>query len=81
MSTTIHKEIHGSTAVGQAVSTVQAVLSVPVNRTVDRQHLAGKIIDLQKALNALYPGSVPVNKTIDDQDLSAKLIAIQKLIP
>lgn len=80
MPNTVHKDVvHGKDAVGAAVVNLQtAVGGVTVNKTIDGQHLAQKIIEMQNRLVVL--GKLAANrvcKTIDDQHLSAKLIEVQ----
>ncbi len=79
MPVPVHKDtVHGKDAVSGAISTVQAMIGVPVNTRIDGQHLAGKIIEMQKRLVVLgkFPAN-QVNTSIDDQHLSAKLIAVE----
>lgn len=77
---TVHKDtVHGKDAVAAAIIMVQtAVGGVAISKSIDGQHLGGKIIEMQKRLLAL--GKFPANKvniTIDDQHLSQKLIEVE----
>lgn len=75
-----HKDqIHGRDAVATGIMAVQAAVGgVTISKSVDGQHLAGKIIELQKRLNALGKlASNKINISIDDQHLSAKLIEVE----
>jgi hypothetical protein len=76
MPVAVHKDtIHGRDAVAQSIIVVQAAIGVPVSRNIDGQHLAGKIIEMQKRLVVLGKlAANKVNTAIDDQHLSAKLI-------
>jgi ERCC4-type nuclease len=79
MPNPVHKDVvHGNSAFSVAIAAVQTNLGVAVNRTVDIQHTAQTIINMQKTLNGLgkFPSN-QINKTIDDQHLSAKLIAVE----
>lgn len=71
--------VHGKDQISTVIKSIQAAVGVPVNiGVIDGQHMAAKIIAMQKQM--VVNGKMTsnqVNLSIDDQHLSAKLAQIQ----
>lgn len=79
MTVVVHKDVTSKDHLVANVINLQAAIGgIPVSRYIDGQHLAAKIIEMQKRLNVLGKFATNlINTAIDDQHLAAKLIAVE----